>query len=422
MSLNDSSNNEKFYRFISDPGHKETLSGRVHAACVTCRRKKIKCSGDVPCATCEEKGLLCEGIIQRKRPKKNPDQCSRPSSAQGERGSSQDARSDDSAVPSKRSSFDSTPNKVEHNEDIRRRPTAHLRGLGTANSYDSGYASSPSSKQDSTASQPPLPEPRFPFSYNLSPSDNSRYGSIPEISPSTSAPKDWNFSVRPPSTSFPTTAIAGPDIAQSGRTVSAAMTTKPFGWPDPGHKSNLWENGRISSQTATNLIAAAEALEKRALSLRRLASRGETELAGETRRQTITFPIYPEVTVPQTLGADPVPAPYNDPALMLEESTFASGLTPILQNFSPWWDINPELPYTLEYPPSTNNASAASPTDSRWPYISGSYDVQSTTVASEEQTNELTSPHAPSPDTRQSERSNRHRPQNPNGWLYPWPE
>ncbi|EME87298.1 uncharacterized protein MYCFIDRAFT_191773 [Pseudocercospora fijiensis CIRAD86] len=61
---------ERVYRFISDPSHKENLSGRVRAACLTCRRKKIKCSGERNCRTCREKGLFCEGFPARKRLKK----------------------------------------------------------------------------------------------------------------------------------------------------------------------------------------------------------------------------------------------------------------------------------------------------------------------------------------------------------------
>ncbi|KAF7186307.1 hypothetical protein HII31_12382 [Pseudocercospora fuligena] len=57
---------ERVYRFISDPSHKENLSGRVRAACLTCRRKKIKCSGERNCRTCREKGLFCEGFPARK--------------------------------------------------------------------------------------------------------------------------------------------------------------------------------------------------------------------------------------------------------------------------------------------------------------------------------------------------------------------
>lgn len=62
---------DRVFQFISDPRHKENLSGRVRAACITCRRKKIKCSGEINCRTCQEKGLVCEGLPERKRPKRD---------------------------------------------------------------------------------------------------------------------------------------------------------------------------------------------------------------------------------------------------------------------------------------------------------------------------------------------------------------
>lgn len=62
---------EKVFRFISDPKHKENLSGRVRAACLNCRRKKIKCSGEKNCRICRDRGVVCEGFPERKRPKQS---------------------------------------------------------------------------------------------------------------------------------------------------------------------------------------------------------------------------------------------------------------------------------------------------------------------------------------------------------------
>lgn len=422
MAPKDSSTNEKLYRFISDPGHKETLSERVQAACVTCRRKKIKCSGDVPCTTCEEKGIVCEGILDRKRPKKNQDRRSRANSVRGERRSSRGARSDDSTVGSKRNSFDYSFNKIEHTDDVLRRPTAHLRKLGAENSFDSGYASSAQPKQDCTANQLRQLETRFPFHYDLPSGHISTCNNVPAISPSANARQDWSFVSRSTLPSVPTTEIAGSDVSLSARAISAAITPEPTHWPDPGDQSNLWDDGCTSSQPATKLLSAAEALEGQALSLRRLASHRETEFVEETRRQTITFPIYSEGTASQTFPTDSSPGPYDDLSLMLGEQPAASGLTPIPLEFNSWWDINSRLSFTLGYQRSTNSGSAADPADSRWPYVSSPYDVQSTTVVSQEQTNELTRPNASSPDRRHSAPINRAQLQNAYGWLYPWPE
>lgn len=74
MASERSNSDEKVYQFVSDPGHKETLSGRVRAACLTCRKKKMKCSGEIPCITCVEKGLACEGFVARKRPGRSAQQ------------------------------------------------------------------------------------------------------------------------------------------------------------------------------------------------------------------------------------------------------------------------------------------------------------------------------------------------------------
>ena len=50
------------YQFVTDPNYDETLSGRVRAACITCSRRKIKCSGGVPCETCLSHNRRCEGL------------------------------------------------------------------------------------------------------------------------------------------------------------------------------------------------------------------------------------------------------------------------------------------------------------------------------------------------------------------------
>ena len=52
--------NDRTFQFISDPTHKENLSGRVTAACLNCRRKKIRCSGEAQCRQCAEKGIHCD--------------------------------------------------------------------------------------------------------------------------------------------------------------------------------------------------------------------------------------------------------------------------------------------------------------------------------------------------------------------------
>lgn len=42
----------------------------MHAACMICRQKKIKCSGELNCRTCRERGIVCEGLPKR-RPRRD---------------------------------------------------------------------------------------------------------------------------------------------------------------------------------------------------------------------------------------------------------------------------------------------------------------------------------------------------------------
>lgn len=115
-------------------GHKENLSGRVRAACLTCRRKKIKCSGELNCATCREKGLVCEGLPERKRPTK-------------ESGSSHILSP---ALPSRieRKKRAASPRKSSPHA----RTAPNLPSLDVLESNDSGYASTQPDGNESTLS------------------------------------------------------------------------------------------------------------------------------------------------------------------------------------------------------------------------------------------------------------------------------
>lgn len=123
---------DQVFRFISDPSHKENLSGRVRAACLTCRRKKIKCSGELNCRTCREKGLVCEGLPERKRPARD----STSSITLGPVPSGID-RKRRTSVP-KRTSL--------------RRASAALIAIECADGHDSNYFSNPANPVGSLAS------------------------------------------------------------------------------------------------------------------------------------------------------------------------------------------------------------------------------------------------------------------------------
>ncbi len=56
-------------RFVSTDGQPHTKRRRIHAACLTCRRRKTRCSGERPqCRTCTDAGHVCTGYgIQPQR-------------------------------------------------------------------------------------------------------------------------------------------------------------------------------------------------------------------------------------------------------------------------------------------------------------------------------------------------------------------
>ncbi|KIW18878.1 hypothetical protein PV08_03167 [Exophiala spinifera] len=53
-------------RFVSTDGQPHAKRRRINAACLTCRRRKTRCSGERPlCKTCTENGHACSGYIDR---------------------------------------------------------------------------------------------------------------------------------------------------------------------------------------------------------------------------------------------------------------------------------------------------------------------------------------------------------------------
>lgn len=49
-------------RFVSTDGQPYTKRRRINAACLTCRKRKTRCSGDRPqCKTCTDTGHTCAG-------------------------------------------------------------------------------------------------------------------------------------------------------------------------------------------------------------------------------------------------------------------------------------------------------------------------------------------------------------------------
>ncbi|KAK5745292.1 hypothetical protein LTR17_001453 [Elasticomyces elasticus] len=123
------------FQFVSDPNHKENLSGRVTAACLNCRRKKIKCSGEADCRQCRDKGLLCEGPPTRRRPNRN------------------------TAVSNSDEDLDAAASRHEDPADTQGPSGNTIERLPTLSKLDSGYASNERASQSSFNSPDPAAFP-----------------------------------------------------------------------------------------------------------------------------------------------------------------------------------------------------------------------------------------------------------------------
>ena len=356
MASADSPGSEKTYRFISDPGHKENLSGRVRAACITCRRKKIKCSGEVPCHTCEERGVVCEGLMERKRPRK----------------------------------------ASEHHEALsvstQSSPAPSLRKISTMSSDDSGYASGARSRNPSAGSR----THRINTNYSLTSSrvlhspSNSTW--TPGISPTdTDIPKS-RFVTRQNSTDlYETETTIGSDLSPTGEvTSSATLSTGPLDWFDTRDQSTQWSHTQPGSPAITNLITAAEALEEQAKSLRRLAFQHEGD--EDLTRQSVTC--SPGPTANGMLQYSPRVSITTEPPLFLPlDQSFNESPTHLTPEVPTSWDTNLEMPHTVgfeQYPAyyQTQNQfpamAAVDNTDSTWCCDTGASAILGISVPSEE--------------------------------------
>ena len=260
-----SSSNGKLYQFISDPQHQETLSGRVRAACLTCRKKKTRCSGEIPCSTCISKGILCEGFAQRKRPRQHRDLRRLHGIA-----ACHERTSNDSATGSRRRSipFKSPEAVLEHDDmtdaGIQSPPTT-LKKSRTTSSDESGYVSAPQEGDCGSTSS----HCGHVYMDDARHSMSTSYISSCEGSPTMDEAKFWRSS--DPSESSST---YSPGIATS------QSATQPFTMcaPQPPHISNVasahtsWPNSIVySNDGGMDLVSAAMVLEEQAQTLRRLA-------------------------------------------------------------------------------------------------------------------------------------------------------
>ncbi|KAK6390733.1 hypothetical protein LTR65_005337 [Meristemomyces frigidus] len=362
---------DRRYEFIADPAHKENLSGRVTAACLNCRRKKIKCSGEAVCRQCREKGLVCEGPPSRKRPRKEDaassageapllknEQSQSDVDQEGDRRVQQ--QQEPQLLPAALSKEDSGygdhgrgPWRASDEERSLSEEAVHISTASTR-SHPHGQpsnAGATSSTFGSAAHQPlmsPLP-PNFtsPFAFNTSVPHRSP---PTNVSPSTVSPEEWSY-VPQPNTATRTSynnPSAHSRPQHSARSASAVMSAEPMDWSRRG-SNDWWSTESGNAQTSADLITAAEALEDQAQGLRRQAARRQSGESDDMRSQPASQP-----SQPVGMRGSPMQTPYYDSSLRppdaFDPSAFfhpdgslRSGLTPSAGSFAPSWDVGGEL-------------------------------------------------------------------------------
>ncbi|KAK5697537.1 hypothetical protein LTR97_007675 [Elasticomyces elasticus] len=361
------------FHFVSDPNHKENLSGRVTAACLNCRRKKIKCSGEADCKQCRDKGLLCEGPPSRKRP------------------------NHETAIPNSDEGLDAaTPHR--HDPGDTQGPSGHtLQRPHTLSKPDSGYASNERESQSSYNSPIPVGSPdsdtgpgrfihplpiRRPHQH-IAPASERSGAELPpssdasqDISPFaftqtfrgytpggfddsnvTAGHSEWGSVPRggsggPPLRSLTTTSLTFQRHAPEDHVLNSAPTS------ETGITGSAYSNSRQRRPPA-KLIEDAEALEEEASSLRQLAHRRSSFDSNVYNAQQHILPSQ-QMSQPSNpdqlaFGASPtsmVGSPYQfDPSTIFRpDGTLRTGLTPTGGAYGAW-DVHMQNSHSFDQQP-----------------------------------------------------------------------
>ena len=404
MSPPGGSNDDKVFRFISDPGHKENLSGRVSLACIACRRKKVRCSGDVPCSTCKEKGIVCEGIAKRKRPNKKLDH--QDNLPYGRRGSITYS-SPDAKVQAYRELYsNSRSSDVDKRESVPKCPSTTLDKVDTLSSDDSGYSSAHQFAQNDLASST---TPRLATNFSINPKLNM-YNSSTEISPSTIEPHAWSFAGAQNAANYRPTESEKPNISDSTHLALAATSTASVDWPDTAQPTTRWCTASTGRLAVMNLISLAEVLEEQAQALRTLALRHGTDAADNTRRQTVVFPLPSRND--ETSSGLPVHQldAFDDMAPLLPNCTQGGGFAPIALNCASCWPANPESsleqgchqpPDAIQHVRELGGLSAINSAELGWSSTTASSTQSQYAVSSQQSVQEAASFSSSAPQARQ---------------------
>ncbi|KAK5687513.1 hypothetical protein LTS10_001651 [Elasticomyces elasticus] len=288
---------DRTFQFISDPNHKENLSGRVTAACLNCRRKKIKCSGEAECRQCREKGVPCEGPPSRKRPHRdltvrtNGNEVSSPTSPADSPGRAAFSRPSTPNRPHAGNPLYGLESTSSHTS-----PSTSSFGDSRRTSADSGRAIHPlpprrlyqqvpyELEHPDTLARPltVVPPERSPFAFTQA--FRGHQPGVNDGSPVTTAPSEWSSIPVPsagdlPLASLTTNQILGRSMLRNqlpGSTPTPTTASGSTGTFSGGSVAN--SAGRNSRpQSPHRLVRIAEALETEASTFRRLAHHRQME-------------------------------------------------------------------------------------------------------------------------------------------------
>lgn len=352
----------------SDPTHKENLSGRVSAACLNCRRKKIKCSGSQDCDQCLEKGLVCEGPPSRKRLKRDDD--GGPSTAEA------------TFVDEASAGVSTNPKRVSNAQ----RAMAVLKPSETA---DSGYESLRTHSSDAVQLSAAIrrasegrgnvdeagPSVLSPLLYShqtalasgglltgQSPSSDQAalaFGSTTtpytrSHSPGPVATEDWNFLPRGHHLLHGYSTGGTSEASYGTHSAPGTASATSADWPDRRASEDWWAGDLVSSQSPAELLSAAETLEQqaqalRAQALRRIASSNQSQFARAVHpmatQQVVNSPTAS--TQYNVQSARPI-ADINDGNVYSANETLSNGLTSDIADFATPWTVVPGMQQTLQ--------------------------------------------------------------------------
>lgn len=349
---------------------------RVTAACLNCRRKKVKCSGEVDCRQCQEKGLVCEGPPSRKRAKNNraassageatfsineQPEADGPREGHGSESSQQRLPPTLLKEDSGYGSHERVPQVTSSEqrlspEDAENSSTASAQYSAQGRPSDTPTAASKSSNTAQHYVLSPLP-PDFtsPFAFN---NLVHHQGSSNDATSNTAAPTGESYGTQSnasmhqyhndltaPSNSHHVSQHSSHHISRPALT---NMSAESMDWSRRG-SADWWSSAAGHAQASAELITAAEALEGQAQILRRQAARRQSgDWAGGRSGPISHSSQY------VGMGRSSMQDTYYDSNLSHSEEfdasaffhpdgTLRSGLTPGANQFTSSWNLDGEL-------------------------------------------------------------------------------